>query len=102
MLTHGRAGTGQGRAFGAVRLVDAGEGTLGKSPEWRQVSGGFETCRHLAGGRAGGECATPDWTEERASRWAGDKPKTLPPFPFKSLQQGFPSLVKEDDWAMAV
>ncbi len=30
-------------------------------------------------GRAGGECATADWTEERASRGAGDKPKTLPP-----------------------
>ena len=57
----------------------AGINEAGKSPEWRQVSG--ETCRHLAGGRAGGECATADWTEERASRWAGDKPKTLPPFP---------------------
>jgi hypothetical protein len=35
-------------------------------------------------GRAGGECATADWTEERASRWAGDKPKTLPPISVNS------------------
>src|SRR5271166_4515349 len=36
-------------------------------------------------GRAGGECATADWTEERASRWAGDKPKTLPPISVNSI-----------------
>ena len=56
--------------------------------EWRQVLGGLDKdlpppCR----GRAGGECATADWTEGRASRWAGDKPK----IPYRPFQVGAPT-----------
>jgi hypothetical protein len=29
--------------------------------------------------------ATADWTEEHASRWAGDEPKTLPPISVNSI-----------------
>src|SRR5208337_4218094 len=50
-------------------------------PEWRQVLGGFETCRHLAGVARAGNVRPPTGRKSAHRAGPGTSPKPFRPFP---------------------
>ncbi len=75
-----RASPSEGRRMSSKSQAEL---LSGSPPEWRQVSGGFETCRHLAGAARAGNVRPP--TGRKSAHRAGPGTSQNPSAHFREL-----------------